>query len=314
MAKKAAREAVILPVNLLEPTDSLRHTDSELDALATSFRRIGMLHPIVVSDRQRCRVVAGHGRLAAAKRAGLTHVPVLIAPDLDDPDRKLLARLDENLHRKPFSPSEIADISARLRPVLEAEAVQRQKATQMAGKDRDGKPKTFGSTKLVPPKPPQPRVQRQVADAVGVSHGTLDKIEAMREAAKRDPATYGHLLELADKTSVHRAFCEFQRLQAHDRKHEAPSNDGEPGTASGEAGPAPQPATAEPPPAGHPDLRAARVKGVLRGVETTLAGVLDSVKYAWSLSGGAIEPSVLADARAKCRQVVLALGGEVTWE
>jgi hypothetical protein len=172
MPKPHAREFVILPVGQLTPTAPLRHTNSELDGLADSISRLDILQPIIVADRNDCRVIAGHGRLAAAQRAGLTHVPVLIAPDLDTPDRRLMVKLDENQQRKGLTPSEIADISARLRPALEAAAAKRQKASHLDGKAPDGKPKRFGGASSAPPKPPQPKVREKLAAATGVSTET----------------------------------------------------------------------------------------------------------------------------------------------
>lgn len=54
----------------------------DIDALVKSIQTFGWTNPILV-QRETNRVIAGHGRLEAAKRAGLTQVPVIYL-DLDD--------------------------------------------------------------------------------------------------------------------------------------------------------------------------------------------------------------------------------------
>ncbi len=76
----------------------------DFDDLVQSIRHQGVLQPItVMQQRGRWLVLAGHRRLAAAKAAGLTHVPVAVAANRDDPDA-IEAMLVENLQRAGLDP------------------------------------------------------------------------------------------------------------------------------------------------------------------------------------------------------------------
>ncbi|HUT35465.1 MAG TPA: ParB N-terminal domain-containing protein, partial [Planctomycetota bacterium] len=113
MSKSPKPEFFELPAACLTSDQSVRQSNAELDELADSLKRVGMLHPIILSDRTGT-IVAGTGRLAAARRAGMERVPVLIRPDLADPARRLLARYAENAHRKALTPNEAAQAIAEL--------------------------------------------------------------------------------------------------------------------------------------------------------------------------------------------------------
>ncbi|MBN1419734.1 MAG: ParB/RepB/Spo0J family partition protein [Planctomycetes bacterium] len=71
-------------------------------ALERSVRRHGILSPLIVRPaREGFEVIAGHLRLAAARRAGLRHVPAVIR-DVDDGEAEAI-RLAENAVREPLS-------------------------------------------------------------------------------------------------------------------------------------------------------------------------------------------------------------------
>ena len=80
--------------------------EAELEGLAASIRRYGVLQPIVVSERAdhpgRFYLVAGERRWRAAGMAGLTEVPASIVT-VDD-RRQLELALVENLQRSDLSP------------------------------------------------------------------------------------------------------------------------------------------------------------------------------------------------------------------
>ncbi len=79
---------------------------ADLEGLAASIRRYGVLQPIVVSERAdhpgRYYLVAGERRWRAARMAGLTDVPASIVT-VDD-RRQLELALVENLQRADLSP------------------------------------------------------------------------------------------------------------------------------------------------------------------------------------------------------------------
>ena len=77
--------------------------------LAESISRIGLINPLVVapgSDGGRYRLIAGHRRFAACRRAGLKEVQVRI---IEGDQREICEiALAENLFRKDLSPVEMA--------------------------------------------------------------------------------------------------------------------------------------------------------------------------------------------------------------
>ena len=68
----------LTPGEILVPSPALRDEaeDQDLDALAESIARYGMLHPILVRQSLRgYELLCGLRRLRAAKRAGMSRVP-----------------------------------------------------------------------------------------------------------------------------------------------------------------------------------------------------------------------------------------------
>ena len=70
-----------------------RHNDGAIDAVAASIKNFGFKVPIVI-DKDGV-IVAGHTRLAAAKKLGLEEVPVIVADDLTEEQIKAF-RLADN--------------------------------------------------------------------------------------------------------------------------------------------------------------------------------------------------------------------------
>ena len=79
-----------VPIDRLQPdpANPLRIGDEELDALERSLRSFGFVSP-VVARRADGVVIGGHQRLVAARRLGLTSVPVIWL-DLSAEQAKLL--------------------------------------------------------------------------------------------------------------------------------------------------------------------------------------------------------------------------------
>ncbi len=70
-----------------------RVNDAAIPAVAHSIREFGFRNPILVDGDG--VVIAGHTRLAAARRLGLDAVPVVIAADLT-PEQTRALRLADN--------------------------------------------------------------------------------------------------------------------------------------------------------------------------------------------------------------------------
>jgi len=116
---RAKSGLVELPVDRLEanPNQPRHHfPEEDLEELAASIRRHGVLQPVLVSEAEtgRYRLVAGERRWRAARLAGLASVPAVIRERLDG-DRLLELALVENLQRRDLTPLEEARAFEQLR-------------------------------------------------------------------------------------------------------------------------------------------------------------------------------------------------------
>jgi ParB-like chromosome segregation protein Spo0J len=66
-----------IPIGLLRPNrrNSRTHSKKQIKLIAASVRQFGFLNPIIVDEEK--MVLAGHGRLEAAKSEGLRDVPTI---------------------------------------------------------------------------------------------------------------------------------------------------------------------------------------------------------------------------------------------
>jgi DNA modification methylase len=71
------------------------HSNAQIAEIAGSIRAFGFTNPILVSENG--DVVAGHGRLAAARQLGLTEVPVIPLQGLTEVQRRQLVLADNRI-------------------------------------------------------------------------------------------------------------------------------------------------------------------------------------------------------------------------
>ena len=71
------------------------HSTRQIDQIAKSIERFGFVNPVLVDDEG--RVVAGHGRIEAARRLGFTEVPVLSLGAMSDAERRAYIIADNRL-------------------------------------------------------------------------------------------------------------------------------------------------------------------------------------------------------------------------
>lgn len=90
-----------------DPRNPRKHDRTQIRAIAKSLESFGFNAPIL-TNRQ-CQVVAGHGRLEAAKLLGLETVPVISLDDLTDAQAKAYQLADNKLtDRSSFDPEMVA--------------------------------------------------------------------------------------------------------------------------------------------------------------------------------------------------------------
>jgi ParB-like chromosome segregation protein Spo0J len=79
----ASRALVERPLDELTPCprNARTHSRKQLRQIANSIERFGFTNPVLIDDAG--QIIAGHGRVEAAKLLGLKHVPTLIPPRLN---------------------------------------------------------------------------------------------------------------------------------------------------------------------------------------------------------------------------------------
>jgi DNA modification methylase len=85
------------PVDKLIPyvNNSRKHSDEQVAQIAASIKEFGWTNPILVDGTN--GIIAGHGRLMAARKLGMTEVPVIELSHLSDTQRKALIIADNKL-------------------------------------------------------------------------------------------------------------------------------------------------------------------------------------------------------------------------
>lgn len=77
-----------------------RHSDEQIDNVAASIKRFGFVQPVVV-DKNKV-IVIGHSRTLAAKKLGLTEIPVVMADTLTEEEIKALRIADNKLNESAW--------------------------------------------------------------------------------------------------------------------------------------------------------------------------------------------------------------------
>lgn len=153
----------LMSVEKIRSEDRARENPSEnLETLVSSIKRVGLLHPPVVTEDG--LLVCGARRIEALKTLGRKEIPVRIVTSL--PEGLLIAQLDENVERKALTPSEALVLTKQIEPQIAADAKARQ---HLGKKDGAGVPAVYKGTK--------PKTRDVVASQTGYSAKTLNKVE-----------------------------------------------------------------------------------------------------------------------------------------
>ena len=153
----------------------------DLRTLADSIAEVGLLHPVVVTPEG--RLIAGQRRLEACRQLGWTHVPVTVV----DLYQAASGEAHENLVRKDLLPSEIVALKRAIEPL------ERRAARERQGARADlCHPATVAEC--------QGDARDRIARYLGVGRTTIDRAEAVLEAAEEEPEEYGHLVEQMDRS------------------------------------------------------------------------------------------------------------------
>ena len=77
-----------------------KHPKEQVERIANSIKEFGFTQPVII-DSNNC-VVAGHGRILGAKKAGLTQVPTVMLEDLTEEQIKAYRLVDNKLNESDW--------------------------------------------------------------------------------------------------------------------------------------------------------------------------------------------------------------------
>jgi ParB-like chromosome segregation protein Spo0J len=107
---KAARSLPAKPVTAPQPLNIVQrpiadlipaarnprtHSDAQVAQIAASIREFGWTNPLLADERG--TIIAGHGRLAAARQLGMQSVPVIALEHLTTAQKRALVIADNKL-------------------------------------------------------------------------------------------------------------------------------------------------------------------------------------------------------------------------
>ena len=171
----------------------------DLRPLADSISEVGLLHPVVVTPEG--RLIAGQRRLEACRSLGWTDVPVTVV-DLYQAAR---GEAHENLVRKDLLPSEIVALKRAIEPLERRDARERQ----------GHKPDLCHPATVAEGQGPALRdtgdTRDKIARYLGVGRTTIERAEAVVDAAEEEPEAYGYLVEQMDRSG--KVAGAFRRLK-----------------------------------------------------------------------------------------------------
>ena len=94
---KTTTEMKLIPISKLVPyvNNARTHSPAQINKLRSSLREFGFINPVII-DRD-YGVIAGHGRILAAKEEGITEVPCVFADHLTEAQKKAYIIADNRM-------------------------------------------------------------------------------------------------------------------------------------------------------------------------------------------------------------------------
>jgi len=78
--------------------NSRTHSDIQVSQIAASIKEFGFTNPVLITDE--CDIIAGHGRVLAAKKLGYDKVPCIKLDYLTETQRRALVIVDNSIALK----------------------------------------------------------------------------------------------------------------------------------------------------------------------------------------------------------------------
>lgn len=184
-------KSVTVHISEIKTSGIRRGSDAEFSTLIDSMRSLGQLQEIILNSRH--ELIDGRRRYAAAKHLGLKNLRAFVNPTFDDAIKALKAERDANGHgcRVPLTRHEALELARKLEELENPEAAKRKIERLKKGQEspREGN---------LPEREEKGRVRDKVGEAVGMSGRSLEKAQAVIDAAQADPDRY---LDLAEKVT-----------------------------------------------------------------------------------------------------------------
>ena len=85
------------PVDSLkpDPRNARTHSKQQLEQIGASIKEFGFTNPILIDEEG--VIIAGHGRLRAARAVGLVDVPTIVLAGLTDAQKRALRLADNKI-------------------------------------------------------------------------------------------------------------------------------------------------------------------------------------------------------------------------
>lgn len=100
---------VYKPIKELKPykKNAKKHSKEQVEQIANSIKEFGFTQPVIIDKHN--SVVAGHGRILGAKKAGLKQVPTVCLEDLTEEQIKAYRLVDNKLNESEWDYSLLDD-------------------------------------------------------------------------------------------------------------------------------------------------------------------------------------------------------------
>lgn len=178
-----------IPINLLVPWENQpfkMYSDFKMNELVESIRENGLLSRIIVSPATggKYRIIAGHNRVEACRRAGFTSVPSIVK-NVDE-NRAKLIMADTNLcQRTELLPSERAFAYKAQQEALTALGSRRatKDIAEKYGEAKRTIQRYIACTRLVPE-------LMELLDSGRITLGTACQFSALPNSSQEEIATY----------------------------------------------------------------------------------------------------------------------------
>lgn len=199
-------------------TVGIRHRAElgDIDSLAESIKRCGLLQPITITLDG--TLVCGARRLAAIKKLGWPTVKVWVRSGISGKLADLLAEQDENVLHKPLTQLENTTLYREIRELMREDAARRKASTQFSDAyqpGNDGPAKFAGPSNTAGPRRKQ--AANMLPDAP--SYATMDKIAWIQDLAVNDgqepsirEQAQTALEQIDDGASVHPLWEDLKQL------------------------------------------------------------------------------------------------------